>query len=127
MSMRWAGKLIGALLGWMLLRHPAGAVLGALVGHAFDAGWFRAARPPRPPAGPAPEDDYRILGIGEDSSDEELDRAWRKLMSQYHPDRVAGAADEFRVIAERRSREINAAYDRVRTRRRYRANDTPKA
>ena len=121
--MIWYGKLIGAILGWMLLRHPAGAVLGALVGHAFDAGWFRQRRadtpPPPPSSRPAPsaQEDYRILGISEQSSDEELERAYRKLMSQYHPDRVSGAADEFRELAEQRTRSINAAYDRIRTRR----------
>lgn len=122
--MRWYGKLIGALIGWMVLRHPAGAVLGALLGHAFDAGWFSIARRPPPRPGPQPQDDYRVLGIAEDCSDEELDRAYRRLMSQYHPDRVAGAADEFREIAEQRSRAINAAYDRVRTRRKHASTDS---
>lgn len=114
--MRWYGKLIGAILGWMLMRHPAGAILGAALGHAIDAGWF-SPRPRRAPP-PAPEEDYRILGIADDASDEDIERAYRRLMAQYHPDRVAGAADEFRELAERRSRDINAAYDRVRTRRR---------
>ena len=113
--MRWYGKLIGAIVGWMLLRHPAGAVLGAVLGHAFDAGWF-SPKPKRPP--PAPSDDYRVLGIAENATDEEIERAYRKLMAQYHPDRVSGAAEEFRELAEQRSRAINAAYDRVRTRRR---------
>ena len=116
--MRWYGKLIGAILGWMLLRHPAGAVLGAALGHAFDAGWFSPRTRPDRPQPPAPAEDYRILGIDEAASDEAIEQAYRRLMAQYHPDRVAGAADEFRELAEQRSRAINAAYDRVRTRRR---------
>ena len=120
--MRWYGKLIGAILGWMLLRHPAGAVLGAALGHAFDAGWLSPR--PRRQAPPAPTDDYRVLGIAEDASDEDIERAYRRLMAQYHPDRVAGAADEFRELAEQRSRTINAAYDRVRTRRRNASRHT---
>ena len=42
--MRWYGKLFGFIAGWLLLRHPAGAVLGLALGHAFDADWFRANR-----------------------------------------------------------------------------------
>ena len=41
-------------------------------------------------------------------------------MSQYHPDRVAGAASELREQAEIRAREINQAYDRIKTLRRKR-------
>src|SRR5690606_13603934 len=84
-GMRWYGKLIGAILGWMLMRHPAGAILGAALGHAIDAGWF-SPRPRRAPP-PAPEEDYRILGIADDASDEDIERAYRRLMAQYHPDR----------------------------------------
>jgi len=36
-------------------------------------------------------------------------------MSQYHPDKVVGAAPELRQQAERKSRQLNAAYDRIKT------------
>ena len=39
--------------------------------------------------------------------------AYRRLMGQYHPDRVAGAAPDLQKLAETKSREINAAYDRI--------------
>jgi curved DNA-binding protein CbpA len=42
-------------------------------------------------------------------------------MGRHHPDKVAGAADEVRARAERRAREINAAYDRIRALRRAQA------
>ena len=124
--MRYLGKLLGAVLGWVLLRHPLGALVGALLGHGFDAGWFawrgpRPAPPPPPPAADeAGDDPYAVLGVARDASEADIDRAYRQLMGRYHPDRVAGAADEIRALAETRARAINDAYDRIRARRRMR-------
>ena len=101
---RWRGKLLGLVVGWLLLRHPAGGLLGLLLGHAFDAGWFTS---------PA-DDPYRVFGLGPDASDADIDLAWRRLISQYHPDRVAGAAPDLQRQAEAKSRELNAAYDRIK-------------
>ena len=101
---RWYGKLLGFIAGWLLLRHPAGGLVGLLIGHAFDADWFRRPR----------DNPYRVLGLTEDASEAEIDRAWRRLIAQYHPDRLEGAAPELRRQAERRASEINGAYDRIR-------------
>ena len=35
-TMNWTGKLIGALLGFILTRRPLGVLLGLIVGHFFD-------------------------------------------------------------------------------------------
>ena len=105
---RWYGKFFGLIAGWMLLRHPAGGLIGLLVGHAFDADWFKS---------PA-DNPYRVVGLAEDASDAELDLAYRRLISQYHPDRLAGAAPELQRQAEAKAREINTAYDRSKELRR---------
>ena len=107
---RWYGKLLGFIAGWLLLRHPFGGLIGLMIGHAFDADWLfpRRTKP------------YETLGVGMDATDAEIDQAYRRLMSQYHPDRLPGAAPELRAQAEKRSREINAAYDQIKTRRRKR-------
>ena len=101
--MRWYGKLLGFIAGWLLLRHPAGGLIGLLIGHAFDADWILPNRN-------AP---YRVLGLTSDATDVEIDQAYRRLMSQYHPDKLAGAAPELLEQAEKKAREINAAYDRI--------------
>ena len=36
------------------------------------------------------EDAYKALGVSKDSTDQEIKRAYRKLMSQYHPDNLMG-------------------------------------
>jgi preprotein translocase subunit Sec63 len=101
---RWYGKLLGFIAGWLLLRHPAGGLVGLLIGHAFDADWFRTPR----------EDPYRVLGLTEEANDAEVDLAYRRLITQYHPDKMSGVADELRRQAETRAGEINAAYDRIK-------------
>lgn len=105
---RWYGKLLGLIAGALLFRaNPLfGAVVGLLIGHAFDADWFRLRRR---------DDPWAELGLIPDATDEEVEQAYRRLISQYHPDRFAGAAPELRAEAERRARAINAAYDRIRS------------
>lgn len=106
---RWYGKLLGAFAGAALLRfNPLlGALIGLLIGHAFDIDWFKLRR----------GDPYATLGITSDASDAEVEQAYRRLISQYHPDRVSGAANELRQQAENRARSINTAYDRIQTER----------
>lgn len=103
---RWYGKLLGLFAGAALLRpNPLlGALLGLLIGHAFDVDWFRLRR----------DNPYAALGLTAEASDAELDQAYRRLISQYHPDKLAGAATELRRQAETRAGEINAAYDRIK-------------
>ena len=108
---RWYGKLFGLVAGWLLLRHPAGGVVGLLIGHAFDADWFGLGARQKP---------YRVFGLTRDATDAEIDLAYRRMISQYHPDRYADAAPELRTQAEAKAREINAAYDRIQQLRKSR-------
>ena len=45
------------------------------------------------------------------ASAEEIKASYRRLIAQYHPDRVATLAPEFRALAEEKSKELNAAYE----------------
>jgi len=105
---RYYGKVLGGLLGFLLMRHPFGLLVGAVLGHAFDAGWLR-----RPPRDRSLDDAYATLESSPEDSTEALDVAYRRLMSKYHPDRVVDATDEIRALAEERARAINAAYDAI--------------
>jgi molecular chaperone DnaJ len=49
---------------------------------------------------------YKALGVGKNASAEEIKKAHRKLVRQYHPDRNPGDA-----AAEQRFKEVQAAYD----------------
>lgn len=121
--MSWTGKAIGFVLGLVLGRGRWPLVaLGLVIGHLYDIGVLtgryqaRPERPP-PPAAPASDDPYALLGVDARASDEELEQAYRKRMSEYHPDRVASAAKEIRDMADQRAREINQAYDRIKRER----------
>jgi DnaJ like chaperone protein len=64
-------------------------------------------------------DAYAALGVSPDSSPADIKRAYRKLISQNHPDKLAarGLPESMRAVAEERSREINAAYDLIKSAR----------
>lgn len=59
---------------------------------------------------------YAHLGLQSDASDADVKRAYRKLVSQYHPDKLVshGLPEEMMEIAKNRVREINTAYDRIK-------------
>ena len=77
----------------------------------------------RAPGGPPSKDRladaYAALGVTASSTPAEIKRAYRKLISQNHPDKLAGRGlpESMRPVAEERSREINAAYDLIKNAR----------
>ena len=59
-------------------------------------------------------DPYAVLAIDRTANEQEIKRAYRKLMSQHHPDKLGDVPDELKRRAEERAREINAAYERIK-------------
>lgn len=68
------------------------------------------------PASSRLEDAYQALGVSPSVSDAQLKRAYRRLMSENHPDKLAGKGlpESMRELAEERTREITAAYRLIR-------------
>ena len=64
-------------------------------------------------------DAYAALGITKDANPAEIKRAYRKLISKNHPDKLAsrGLPESMRPVAEERSRELNSAYDLIKSAR----------
>lgn len=58
---------------------------------------------------------YEVLGLTSDASDAEIKKAYRRQMSQNHPDKLAskGMPESMREMAEQKTREIGAAYERI--------------
>ncbi len=69
------------------------------------------------PGGPTALDEaYEILGVGAGASDAEVKRAYRKLMSENHPDKLVarGLPESMLEIAKQKTQAIQAAWERVR-------------
>ena len=60
------------------------------------------------------DDPYKVLGLEEGASEQEVKAAYRKLAKQYHPDLHPGDAE-----AAKKMNEINAAYDRIKNPQSY--------
>ena len=62
---------------------------------------------------------YSILGVSETASMDEVEQAFRRKISEYHPDKVANAAPELKELAEQRAREINTAFEQIQKKRKF--------
>jgi DnaJ like chaperone protein len=53
---------------------------------------------------------HEVLEISPNATLDQIKAAYRKKVSLYHPDRVAGLGEELRTLAEVHAKETNAAY-----------------
>jgi len=60
-------------------------------------------------------DPYKILKIQRGASQEDIKKAYRQLAGKYHPDKVEHLGDEFKVLAEQRFKEVQQAYQELRS------------
>lgn len=99
----------------------------AMKGFAWNAGtrpddWARTGGGPsqqgyRPAPRATGPDPYAVLGVARDADDRTIKRAYRKLISEYHPDRLGNMPEDLRRRAEQRASEINAAWERIQSER----------
>jgi DnaJ like chaperone protein len=73
---------------------------------------FQYQRTEHRPRATTLEDAYKALGVDSNASDGEVKRAYRKLMSENHPDKLIakGVPEEMIKLATARTQEIQAAY-----------------
>ncbi|ORU90011.1 MAG: molecular chaperone DjlA [Cycloclasticus sp. symbiont of Poecilosclerida sp. M] len=62
---------------------------------------------------------YGILGVSDSVSDADVKRAYRRLISQHHPDKLVskGLPEEMMQIAKEKTQQITEAYETIRTAR----------
>ena len=64
-------------------------------------------------------DAYTLLGVKPTDTDTDIKRAYRRLMSQHHPDKLIakGLPEEMLKVATQKTQEIKAAHDLVKQQR----------
>lgn len=67
-------------------------------------------------ARPSLHDAYQLLGVDAGASDADIKRAYRRLLSQHHPDKLVskGLPEEMMKVAAQKTHEIRQAYERIR-------------
>ena len=76
----------------------------------------RREPPPKQPAAeaaPTPESVFE-LKPGEKFTQDQLKAKHRELIKQSHPDKVASMGPDFRKLAEKKTKEINEAYEKLK-------------
>ena len=70
----------------------------------------------KPSTAAALDDAYKALGVTKDNTDQEIKRAYRKLISQYHPDKLIGQGlpEDMIAMATEQAKEIQLAHDLIK-------------
>ncbi|MGL4403616.1 MAG: J domain-containing protein [Fusobacteriaceae bacterium] len=58
-------------------------------------------------------EDYRVLGIQEGASKEEIKKAYRDAVKKHHPDKHTNAGENERIEHEKMIKKINESYDNI--------------
>jgi len=107
--------LAEATFDWLAAMKGYGSVQAGARRQRANDGNGRAGR--APPPGPAALDPYGVLGVARGADERTLKQAYRKLISQNHPDKLGNVPDELKRRAEQRAVEINAAWERIKNER----------
>ncbi len=113
----WGVIVVFGLIGYWLIgfvidrmrksrRDGAGPSYDAGNGNAGSGGFSSASMGSKPW--------HEVLQTTPDASLEQIEFAYRRLVAQYHPDKVATLGPELRALAERMTVELNIAYKAAR-------------
>ncbi len=64
-------------------------------------------------------DAYSVLGVDRSSTNDDIKKAYRRLMNRHHPDKLAASNPDSSELAtaQKRTRDIRAAYETLKVRR----------
>jgi len=62
---------------------------------------------------------YKLLDVAETASDHEVKKAYRRMMSQHHPDKLVskGLPEEMMKMANEKTQQIKKSYDLIKKHR----------
>lgn len=108
-------QYVAERIGFSTIEYRAAVAMMSAARDYF-TGRAGGSRASESPSGPTLSQDYAILGVDERADNDDVKRAYRRLMNQHHPDKLVskGMPEEMIQLATERTREIRAAYDRIR-------------
>ena len=104
--------LFGAFIGYWIVSHFVGGKKSHSGTETDDVKW-KPADLPNSSGDDAGKEWHRVLQVAPDASHEQVRAAYKTLIRQYHPDKVAGLGEELRVLSEAKTKEINVAYQQA--------------
>jgi DnaJ like chaperone protein len=114
----WVDDILLLILGWKVFRYLSRRRYGNVdhtgaKGERFSGdGAFGPDRDSGD--GGKHNDPYDVLGVARGASSDEIKSAYRRLAAKYHPDKVSHLGAEFRELADRKFKEIQEAYQKLR-------------
>ena len=88
-----------------------------IAGAAFHQGaGYQGSQANRQPVGPQQLNNaYKVLGVNKDTDFKVIKKAYKKLMSQHHPDKLIakGLPPEMMDVAKQKAQDIQGAYDLI--------------
>ena len=63
------------------------------------------------------QSDYKILEIGPNATDSEVKKAYRKMATKYHPDKVNHLGIDIQKLAEEKFKSVSDAYQTIKKQR----------
>ena len=61
--------------------------------------------------------DYKVLEIENSATDSEVKKAYRKMASKYHPDKVNHLGEDLKHLAEEKFKAVNDSYQSIKKQR----------
>ena len=74
----------------------------------------KTSRHRNPKQAPYENADHEILGVPANATWEEIQKAYKEKIKQYHPDKVSHLGEEFSHLASEKFLEIQKAYDALK-------------
>lgn len=61
-----------------------------------------------------PRDPYSILEVPRQASQDEIRKAYKAALAQYHPDKVNHLGEELKSLAQKKTQDIQWAYEQLK-------------